>query len=58
MGPAGALDVSLRIRIVQSTLVTLAQARAEEEAPLPELVPETLDALAAREEAPPLDQMA
>lgn len=57
-GHGGPLHVSLKIRIVQSTLVTLSEARAEEEAPLPELVPETLDVMAAQEEAPPLDQIA
>ena len=57
-GQATRLDLSLKLRIVHSTFVTLSEARAKEEAPLPELVPETLEAMAEQEEAPPVDQIA
>ena len=54
---ADSLHLSLKIRIVQSTILTLSEARADEEAPLPALVTETLDALALQEQAP-VDQVA
>jgi len=53
---ASALRLSLKIRIVQSTLTTLSEARPEEESPLPGLVPETLEALATQAQSP-VDQL-
>jgi hypothetical protein len=50
------LQLSLKIRIVQSTLLAISLTRPAEEAPLPELLPELLDALAEQEQAP-LDQV-
>lgn len=48
--PAHSLHASLKIRIVQSTFLTLALTRTEE--PLQELAIETLDALAEQEQEP------
>lgn len=48
--PAHSLHTSLKIRIVQSTFLTLALTRTEE--PLQELAIETLDALAEQEQEP------
>ena len=53
---ASSLDLSLKIRIVRSTIVTLAEAAQEEEMLAP-LLPDTLDALASQEQAP-VDQLA
>ena len=50
------LQLSLKIRIVQSTLLAISLTRPAEEAPLPELLPELLDALAEQEQAP-LDEV-
>jgi len=49
---AGSLDLSLKIRIVHATILTLSGTQADAEAPLPELLTETLDALALQEQAP------
>lgn len=53
----GALDFSLKIRVFRSTLLTLSETRAPEEPGIPELVPDTLDALAEQEQ-PPLNEVA
>jgi hypothetical protein len=55
--PAGSLHLSLKIRIVQTTLSALSQTSPEEEVPLQSLVNETLEALAEQEQAP-IDQVA
>jgi hypothetical protein len=57
----GTVNVSLKIRIVSATIMTLSEARAADESadgsPVNPLVPETLDALAALEGAH-VDQVA
>ncbi len=50
------LDVSLKVRMFDSVLVTMAEARTEEPA-LPSLVTDTLAAMTAPEPAP-LDEVA
>ncbi|MEZ4415610.1 MAG: hypothetical protein R3E10_07625 [Gemmatimonadota bacterium] len=54
----GVLGFSLKVRIFESTLVTMSQVRTGEESPLPQLVPETLEAVAQRSEQGRLDQVA
>lgn len=54
---SASIDVSLKLRIFQSTLLVFAEARPDEPAPLPELVPETIDELVAQLQGP-LDQVA
>ena len=54
------IDMALKLRIVQSVVTTAASSRAAgpaADAPLPTLVPDTLDALAAQQE-PPLHALA
>ncbi len=53
----GLLDFSLKVRVFKSTLLTLSEIRAPEEPQMPELVPETLDALAELQQAP-VDEVA
>lgn len=55
--PADRLDVSLKLRFVKMTIETLAEAREESEGPIPALVGDTLDALAAAE-GPGVDKVA
>ena len=49
---SGVLDVSLKLRLFESTLVTLSQIRTESQAPVSPLVHETIDALSGQEQAP------
>jgi methionine-rich copper-binding protein CopC len=56
-GSASVLDVSLKLRVFESTLVTLSQMRMDSEAPVSPLLHETIDALEAQEQ-PPMDQVA
>ncbi len=54
-GSAASLDLSLKLRIFESVVTSAAETKAKEtgeDTALPPLVPETLDALAARQEAP------
>lgn len=54
-GSSASLDLSLKLRIFQSVVTSAAESKAAEqgeESALPPLVPETLEALAARQEAP------
>ncbi|MCA9739164.1 MAG: hypothetical protein R3E98_19850 [Gemmatimonadota bacterium] len=53
----GVLGFSLKVRIFESTLVTLSEVRAPEQDALPALVPETLEAV-AEQSRPPLDRVA
>lgn len=55
--PADRLDVSLKLHIVRATIETLAESREESEGPIPALVGDTLDALAAAQE-PGVDRVA
>ena len=53
----GPLDVRLKLRVFESALTTLSETRSFDESPLPTLVHDTVDALAAQE-ADPLDLVA
>lgn len=52
----GALEMSLKLRIFETTIVTMSEARPQPE-PLPAVVHETIDALALHTQAP-IDQVA
>lgn len=50
--PAARLDVSLKIQVVRTTIEALAESREETEEPMPALVGDTLEALAAEQQTP------
>ena len=56
--PSGVMDFSIKVRMFQETLSTIAEARSDDRAGLPKLVPETLEAIASKEEQGPLDRKA
>lgn len=60
-GKTGAVDFSLKLKMFQSAVTSISVARVEPKAeapePLPALVPETLEAIAAKQ-APPLQAVA
>lgn len=53
----GLIDMSIKLRVFEATLMTLSQTQTQDESPVHELVHETLDALAAQE-ADPVNQVA
>ena len=55
---SGVMDFSVKIRMFQETISTIAGSDTNEGSGLPKLVPETLEAIASKEEQGPLDKQA
>jgi len=55
---SGVMDFSIKVRMFQETISTIAEARSDDGGGLPKLVPDTLEAIASKEEQGPLDRRA